>query len=121
MMTLQNTQKKYIDYIKNTIGDKKGVLVIFSATWCNPCKRIKELLIPEIPKLIKNVTIVFIDIDTDKENYHPFLKKQRVVRGVPSLLLYLKKTGGEYSHYPDFFCETNIKHFNTLLSTINNL
>lgn len=120
-MSLQNTHTKYIDYIKNNIHDKKGVLVIFTASWCNPCKRIKELLNPEIPKLIKNVNIVLIDIDTDKDGFHSFLKKQRIARGVPALLLYLKKRDGEYSHYPDFFCETNIKHFNTLLSTINNL
>lgn len=54
----------------------KYKLIVFGASWCNKCNE-------EIPKLISfyqewkskyNLEIVFISLDTDKENYQEFTK-----------------------------------------------
>lgn len=126
MQTIQ--EDDYISYIKKNIQNKKALLLFFSATWCKPCKKVKEIIQPNIKTIMKNNTeLLFIDIDTNKDSknnsadYFAFLKKKRIARGVPSLLLYVNKTDGDYSCYPDFFCETNVQHISELLAVINKL
>ncbi|QMU66525.1 MAG: redoxin domain-containing protein [Flavobacteriaceae bacterium] len=59
-----NATKKLSDY-------KQPVLLVFGASWCPSCKDgIKELLKYYEPwKTKKNVEVVYISIDTDKEEY----------------------------------------------------
>lgn len=106
---------------------EKGILLFFNASWCKPCSKIKTLLNEEIKNIEKIVNINFIDIDTGKDHYnndadyYSFLKSKRIIRGVPSLLLYIKTNEDDRVIYPDFFCETNISHFNALMRIIKNL
>ena len=74
------------------------ILIKLGATWCGPCKKIEPLVnqwLQVMPQ--KHVQLALIDID-DNINLYSFLKKKRVVNGVPTILAYYP----ENDHYfPD--------------------
>ena len=79
-----------------------GIVIIkLGATWCQPCKKIEPVTMSWLNKLEhENISRVILDIDECIDLYG-FLKKKRVVKGVPSLLAYYK----ENTHYiPDDMC-----------------
>jgi len=53
-------------------------LVIYSATWCNPCQQLKKVL--SVTDL--GIPISTIDIDSD-----PLSAAEYAIRGVPTVLL----------------------------------
>lgn len=137
----EQLKQEFIHYINHFMFSEKninGVLLVFKASWCVPCKSMAKQL-EEIETLLKNKGVILIPIDIDdmkdiygnKASFFSFLKQQRIVSGVPSLLLYLKN--GEYCNvtsngpnkytiYPDFFCEgVNKYHFEALVKTIKNI
>ena len=63
------------------------VLVDFSTQWCVPCKKMKPV-IEEIKKENKDVKVVFIDADANKE-----LVRKFKLRGVPVFIIF--KDGNE--------------------------
>ena len=83
-------------------NDKKITIVKLGAKWCAPCKRIEPLLYQWIDKLPDSVQICLIDIDLNTQ-FYSFLKTKRIVNGVPALLCYEKKSGGDktFDVYPD--------------------
>jgi thioredoxin 1 len=65
-------------------------LVIYSASWCNPCKQLKKAL------LLSDLSIPVQTIDIDED---PASAMEYAVRGVPTLLLIednlvIKRTSG---------------------------
>ena len=65
-------------------------LVIYSASWCNPCKQLKKAL------LLSDLSIPVQTIDIDED---PVSAMEYAVRGVPTLLLIednvvIKRTSG---------------------------
>jgi thioredoxin len=58
------------------------VLVDFSTQWCVPCKKMKPV-IEEIRKENRDVKVVFIDADVNKE-----LVKKYKIRGVPVFIVF---------------------------------
>lgn len=103
----------------------KGVLLFFNAAWCKPCAKIKRL-VAEKKGIIDNhnINLLYINIDTSKDQYqndaefYSFLKRKRIIKGVPSLLLYLPDNK---TIYPDFFCESNSAHFEALIGIIKEI
>ncbi|MBT6809056.1 MAG: thioredoxin fold domain-containing protein [Flavobacteriales bacterium] len=73
------------------IESNNVVLVDFSTQWCVPCKKMKPV-IEEIKKENKDVKIVFIDADTNKE-----LVRKYKVRGVPVFIVF-KDGNEEFRH-----------------------
>ena len=67
------------------------VLVDFSTQWCVPCKKMKPV-IEEIKRENKDVKIVFIDADANKE-----LVRKYKVRGVPFFIVF-KDGNEEFRH-----------------------
>ncbi len=73
--TVQDSDRKI------TLSDFRGKVVVlnFWATWCPPC-------VEELPSLIqmqqqmkdKDVVVLAISVDEDKNNYDQFLKEHRV-------------------------------------------
>lgn len=123
-------ENDFITYIEEKTKKYKGCLLFFNASWCKPCKKIKDIFYRNIG-IIKenNINIIIIDIDTNIDQYgnnvsfYSFLKKKRIIRGVPSLLLYKQEDSSNDNviPYPDFSCESDINHFNALLEIITHL
>ena len=65
-------------------GDKT-LLLKFSANWCQPCKSVAQLCTDNFSDMPDNVIIVVIDIDEALDLYM-FLKKKRMVTGIPCIL-----------------------------------
>ena len=58
------------------------VLVNFSTQWCVPCRKMKPI-IEEIKEENKNIKVVFVDADINKD-----LLKHYTVKGVPVFIVY---------------------------------
>lgn len=67
------------------VTDEIPVLVDFYATWCGPCKTLAPILEEVKDSLGDKVKIIKIDVDNNEE-----LASQQNVRGVPTMILYLK-------------------------------
>ena len=96
------TNIKTADDLSNFLGSNPGIVIIkLGATWCQPCKKIEPVTKSWLKKLEhEKISRVILDIDECIDLYG-FLKKKRVVRGVPTLLAYYK----ENTHYiPDDMC-----------------
>jgi len=53
-------------------------LVVFSASWCNPCQQLKKTL----GSIDVGIPVSFIDVDQD-----PTAASENAIRGVPTLML----------------------------------
>lgn len=73
------------------------VLIKLGATWCGPCQAIEQDVKTMFTFMPNNVQCVSIDID-DNIDFYSFLKKKRVVNGVPVILCYKQ---GNLSNMPD--------------------
>tara|TARA_Y100000994_G_C15564347_1_gene389671 strand:- start:267 stop:665 length:399 start_codon:yes stop_codon:yes gene_type:complete len=71
-------------------GDKMFIIK-FSAPWCAPCNKIKPIVGGHIERLLLKYPekLVTISIDIDKHlDLYGFLKRKKVVKGVPAILVY---------------------------------
>jgi thioredoxin 1 len=73
------------------------VIIRLTATWCGPCKAIASEVKEMFAAMPSNVQCLSIDIDENIDLYS-FLKKKRVVNGVPAILCYKR---GNLSTVPD--------------------
>jgi thiol-disulfide isomerase/thioredoxin len=98
------TEKIVITSIENEstfyrlLENNPGIIIIkLGATWCKPCRDIKPVLdgfFGTSPN-----TVVCCDIDVDQcFHFYSFLKRVRMVNGIPALLLYKK---GNTKYIPD--------------------
>ena len=93
------TNLKTADDLCTLLESNPGIVIVkLGATLCKPCKMIEPVIYSWLNKLEHEKTQrVVLDID-DCIDLYGFLKKKRVVRGVPTLLAYYK----ENTHYiPD--------------------
>lgn len=75
-----------------------GVFIMkLGAEWCGPCKRIEGLVKSCMDQAPTNVQCAIIDVDDSLEIYS-FLKKNRVVNGIPAILGYYQ---GNLNYIPD--------------------
>ena len=89
--------EKLTDFVK-CLEDNQGVFIMkLGAEWCGPCKRIDGLVKSCMDQAPPNVQCAVIDVDDALEIYS-FLKKNRVVNGIPALLGYYK---GNLNYIPD--------------------
>ncbi len=85
--------------LADVLDKNPGIVIVkLGATWCQPCKNIEPVVSSWLNKLDHEcIQRVVLDIDECIDLYG-FLKKKRVVKGVPTLLAYYK----ENTHYiPD--------------------
>jgi len=63
------------------------IVIKFSATWCKPCKLIKNVCDKCFSELPEDYIIADIDIDETLDLYG-MLKRKRMVSGIPTILYY---------------------------------
>jgi len=78
--------KQFQDLIENN----NGIIIIkLGANWCGPCKKIEPYVMEVFNNVPENIQCIIVDID-ECIDFYSFLKKKRVVNGVPVILCYLK-------------------------------
>jgi thiol-disulfide isomerase/thioredoxin len=79
----------------------------FYADWCKPCKAITPFVNKLIDDKIKELDqksmknkFIYIEVDVDEcFDLYAFLKKEKMIRGIPAIFLYSKKVySGEVSN-----------------------
>jgi thiol-disulfide isomerase/thioredoxin len=94
------------------------IIIKFTATWCNPCKKIKTLCDELFQKTSENTTCFNLDIDSEiNAKLYSTLKAKKMIRGVPTLLGFncKKERDMNYWYVPDISVvganENEIRHF----------
>lgn len=91
------TREDLAFFLKNTPYD--FVVLKFYADWCKPCKKItpfvRQLLEDKARMFetrgVKN-KFIFVSVDVDEcFDLYAFMKKQKMINGIPALFLYSKK------------------------------
>lgn len=86
---------QFLQYLRD--NNKNGVILKFTADWCQPCQKIK----PFVDGLVQNLKddIIYINVDVD-ENFDLYanLKRLKQVQGIPTILYY---KGGNSDFIPD--------------------
>jgi thiol-disulfide isomerase/thioredoxin len=89
--------EKLADFSKCLENNPDVFIMKLGAEWCGPCKRIEALVKSCIEQAPHNVQCAIIDVDEALEIYS-FLKKNRVVNGIPAILGYYK---GNFNYIPN--------------------
>ena len=64
----QNEHSSYNEAITTAQKEKKPLLLLFTASWCGPCKQLKnDTLYPLMEKLREVSVVYFVDIDKQEE------------------------------------------------------
>tara|TARA_Y100000389_G_scaffold204442_1_gene257005 strand:- start:28306 stop:28713 length:408 start_codon:yes stop_codon:yes gene_type:complete len=98
------TREDLVQFLKNS--KYEFVILKFSAEWCKPCKTIAPLVNTIINEKIEyfdknNIKNKFIYINVDVDecfDLYAFLKKKKMINGIPTIFLYSKKL---YSKLPE--------------------
>lgn len=72
-------QEISVSELKKKIANKETMLVSFSASWCGPCKMLKE----ELKKVSSSTPIYKIDVEEDID-----FSRQYSVRSVPTMKMF---------------------------------
>ena len=80
------------------LGYNPGLVIVkFGATWCSPCKIIKQPVYDYF--MDSPETVICADVDVDESfDLYACLKKNQMVNGIPVILCYKK---GNISYIPD--------------------
>ena len=81
---------KNIDELEN-----KSILLKFYADWCGPCKKVASISDKAFCSLGDNTIKVVIDIDEQLDLYM-FLKRKRIITGIPCTLAWHSRKDREY-------------------------
>ena len=76
-------QEISVSELKKKIQDKETMLVSFSASWCGPCKMLKE----ELKKVDSKTPIYKIDVEEDIN-----FSREYMVRSVPTMKMFKEGT-----------------------------
>ena len=76
-----------------------GIIILkLGATWCKPCQLIKSLVNSLFLQTSDNVLCFDLDVD-DMFDIYSYLKKNKMVNGIPAILVWKK---GNTSLAPDY-------------------
>lgn len=104
------TREDLIHLLRTT--EYKFVIFKFTATWCKPCAKIKSFVNDMVEEKINQLNatqkqnhFLFVEVDIDEcFDIYSFLKKKKVINGVPSLFAYnteiSRKTDESYMYLP---------------------
>ena len=75
-----------------------GVIIIkFTATWCKPCKKIKNQVNKHFLQTKDNIICFDLDVD-DMFELYSFFQRKRLLNGIPAIFAYHKNN---LTHHPD--------------------
>jgi len=81
--------------LKNNPG---YIIIKFTATWCKPCKLIKNHVNKHY--INTNVNTICFDLDVDEMfDIYSYFKKNKLVKGIPAIFAYKK---GNETFIPDY-------------------
>ena len=90
-----------ISTVRNPLKGQGLFVVMFTASWCKPCKSIKDLCVSSFAKLPDPAVIAVIDIDENLDLYF-FMKSKSMLTGVPTLMAWYGPCGDHTNWYvPD--------------------
>lgn len=78
-------EDEYFPPVEEVPQEQHKVLKVYTATWCQPCKLLKETI--SKADLTHSVSILTVDIDSSMDD-----AKADSVRSVPTCILYLNGT-----------------------------
>ena len=74
-----------LDHYRSLIASGK-VVVFFTASWCNPCKKLKQRFYPSLKQQYSQInSIVFVTIDVDE---NPEIAEAEGVTSLPTFKFY---------------------------------
>jgi thioredoxin-like negative regulator of GroEL len=86
------------DHFFNMLQTNPGLIIIkLGASWCKPCKQIKEPVEKFFLQTPNNIVCCDIDVD-DCDEIYTFLKNKRMIKSIPTILCYKK---GNVEYAPD--------------------
>lgn len=77
------------------LEDKELIILKFTADWCDPCKKIKDICLDFQKAKPSSIQYYEIDIDESIDLYMK-MKKMKMINGIPALLAY---TNSEKDHW----------------------
>ena len=92
--------KETLEKLLSEINDKQAILIKFGATWCGPCKKIKELCEQHFSSFNENLICIDLDVDDNFEIYGHF-KVKKQINGIPKIIVYYGKNTRENWFLPD--------------------
>lgn len=77
-----------------------AIILKFGATWCGPCKNIKELCATRFNELSNKITCFDLDIDeeTNNELYSAYASK-KMIKSIPTIFAYVSNPERNYVHW----------------------
>ena len=81
------TRNDFRQLFNENNNSEKSYIFKFSANWCKPCKKISPYIETKLDTINNNVIYYNIDIE-DAFDLYAYLKKMKVITGIPALYLY---------------------------------
>lgn len=77
-----------------------AIILKFGATWCGPCKNIKELCTTRFNELSNKITCFDLDIDEEDNNelYTAYASK-KMIKSIPTIFAYVSNSERNYAHW----------------------
>lgn len=102
MKTIKS-DKEYFDIINNS--KEIPILVLFSTTWCGPCKRLKPL-VEELAKEQgeEKLQVLLVDCEDQEQVAH-----EESIKAFPTMLLY--QNGKQIKEQKGFINKVKLKEF----------
>lgn len=93
------TNQSYEEAVAQNARSNKPLIVIFSATWCGPCRQMKEDVWPNstIAAWVKsNAKVIYVDVDQNNA-----AAQANQIRGIPAMVVFkrgqpVNRTSGYY-------------------------
>jgi len=115
------TPNTLIEIQENLALNNKMLIIKFSAEWCAPCRKIKDIVHENVKKLNENIIFVELDIDESLELYGT-LKTKKMVKGIPCILAYMGNKNRDVSKWyipDDSVSGSNFEEINAFFERCN--
>ena len=105
--------------LQKTLLENQVIIIKFGATWCGPCKKIKDLCNLCFSKMPDQVICLDLDVDDNFELYGQ-LKVKKMITGIPKIMAFYGSNKARDNWYipDDSVSGTNIKEINLFFDKV---